>query len=372
MVSKINTSPSIVVEINEILSAKFDAKEIKILCFELGIDEENLEGKTKKERILSLVQWIERRDELEKLILKIKEHRPNISEKLNILLVKLTKSENETENQNQFENLLKSISRPSFNVLIVGAHGVGKSSTVNSLMGEIVAKTNALRPETREVTSYLMKKNGVSYTFIDTPGLCDDVPQKQNDKKYISLIKEKVKEVDSLWFIVKLNERLRIDEIRALRIINQAFGRRVWDRCVLVLTHSDQVTEKDFSIIKEERTKIIKEKIALIASPQKANNIPAVAITNLSPRTPDGNLWLGSLYTKIIVRMSEKGLAPFLLTTLERVEIKKKDNKENRSTSSSLTNLSTLFSASSGISSGSNGNSDGGFLGGRHRLGRRR
>jgi hypothetical protein len=41
---------------------------------------------------------------------------------------------------------------------------------------------------------------------------------------------------------------------------------------------------------------------------------------NKSERTPDGQKWLGELYTQIYARISAKGAAPFFMATVERVK----------------------------------------------------
>ncbi|MCV3213991.1 50S ribosome-binding GTPase [Plectonema radiosum NIES-515] len=59
-------------------------------------------------------------------------------------------------------------------LLLVGRTGVGKSSTVNSLMGEKIAKVGDDEATTVEVKAYDRKINDVNFTVFDTPGLCDD------------------------------------------------------------------------------------------------------------------------------------------------------------------------------------------------------
>ena len=58
-----------------------------------------------------------------------------------------------------------------FTILQVGQTGGGKSSTINSLFGEEVAKTNNFTAQTKEVTPFEGTYNDVKYMIYDTPGL---------------------------------------------------------------------------------------------------------------------------------------------------------------------------------------------------------
>jgi predicted GTPase len=51
------------------------------------------------------------------------------------------------------------------------------------------------------VESYDSEINGVEFTIIDTPGLCDDIPEKGNDQKYIELIRSKATRANASKFI---------------------------------------------------------------------------------------------------------------------------------------------------------------------------
>jgi len=77
------------------------------------------------------------------------------------------------------------------NILLVGATGSGKSSTINALFNMDVAKVGeGVDPETDEITSYIL----ANLTIWDTPGLGDSV---DNDERYNLMLTKKLSEIDS-------------------------------------------------------------------------------------------------------------------------------------------------------------------------------
>lgn len=201
-------------------------------------------------------------------------------------------------------------------------------------MGREVARVNPYEPETMMVESYDSEIDGVRFTVIDTPGLCDDIEDAGNDRQYLELIRSKVKQIDVMWFVSPLNDtRVRVDEKRGIKLISEAFGSEVWQHAVIIFTFADKVDTSDYTEALQKRTELIRKEIANHTGYEVANNIPSVAVANKCETTPDGKTWLGELYTKVFVRISEKGTIPFLLATAQRINnsgIKDKTGKKNK------------------------------------------
>ena len=147
-----------------------------------------------------------------------------------------------------------------FVFLLVGRTGVGKSSTVNSLMGEKIAQFGDYEATTMGVKAYDQKINDVNFTVFDTPGLCDDFEEEGNDEKYLQLMQCQVKEIDSMWFVSRLDEtRVTADEKRGIKIISEAFTPKIWEHAVIIFTYANSVREERYKEALEKRTELIRK-----------------------------------------------------------------------------------------------------------------
>lgn len=213
-------------------------------------------------------------------------------------------------------------SKKSFTFLLVGRTGVGKSSTINSLMGCEVALTNDFEPETIEVTPFTTEVNGIAFTVVDTPGLCDALSE-ENDQLYLMEMRVQAKkhQIDLMWFVTPLDEpRVRRDELDGLRLISESFGSEIWNHSVIIFTCADKVDPAKFSETLKKRTQLIRQSISKF-SEVDVTAIPAVAVTNVQEATPDGKKWLGELYVQVLSRITSRGALPFFLATAERVAL---------------------------------------------------
>lgn len=86
---------------------------------------------------------------------------------------------------------LQRLKRAKINILITGATGCGKSSTINALFGDNVAKIGqSVNPETMDMQQYVLNNNLILW---DSPGLGDG---KEADLKHIQNIINKLQEKD--------------------------------------------------------------------------------------------------------------------------------------------------------------------------------
>lgn len=214
----------------------------------------------------------------------------------------------------------------TFSFMLIGRTGVGKSSTINSLMGEKVAEVGDSEPTTFEVSPYRLRKSGVDFTIWDTPGLCDALDN-ANDEEYMDQISARVDEVDCLWFVSRLDEtRLSSDEQYALLLITNTLGVDIWDQSLIVFTHAcNWSVEQRFEEALRERTAVVKEYIEKITK-KKQNSLTSVAVDNSFDKLPNNQPWLPELFTKVIEQASNKGSIAFAASLGNETQAESKDS----------------------------------------------
>jgi nucleoside phosphorylase len=65
-------------QLRQLLAERFSSEELQTICFDIGIDPDNLPGQAKSARARELISYLERRNELGRLYAWIQQHRPDI------------------------------------------------------------------------------------------------------------------------------------------------------------------------------------------------------------------------------------------------------------------------------------------------------
>lgn len=104
----------------------------------------------------------------------------------------------ENYRKDDIENHINKIGFRPIDVMVTGATGAGKSSTLNSFFDKIVAKVgDGVDPETMELNSYSLTEK---MRFWDTPGLGDGIQRDNEHSKKISGLLQKTHH-DEYYFL---------------------------------------------------------------------------------------------------------------------------------------------------------------------------
>lgn len=220
---------------------------------------------------------------------------------------------------------LKEESVGTLTILVMGKGGVGKSSTVNSLIGERVVTVSAFQSEAPRPTMVSRSRAGFTLNVIDTPGLVEG--GYINDLA-LEIIKRFLlnKTIDVLLYVDRL-DAYRVDNLdrQVIKAIGDTFGKGIWHRAIVVLTHAqlsppDALSYEEFFTKRSEAVlKVVRAGANIKKQDSLGSSIPVVLVensgrckTNESEEkiVPNGTAWIPNLVKTIIdvVSNGSKGI----------------------------------------------------------------
>ncbi|KAJ4847737.1 Translocase of chloroplast 33, chloroplastic [Turnera subulata] len=200
-------------------------------------------------------------------------------------------------------------------ILVMGKGGIGKSSTVNSLIGERVANVNPFQSDPLRPVMVSRSRAGFTLNIVDTPGL---VEGGYVNHQALELIKRFLlnKTIDVLLYVDRL-DAYRVDDLdkQIISAISDSFGKEIWRKSLLVLTHAQLCPPDDlpYDVFCDRRSEAVLKTIhagARIGKREIQQYPIAVGLAENSTRCnknesdekilPNGNAWIPSLVKEII------------------------------------------------------------------------
>ncbi len=219
----------------------------------------------------------------------------------------------------------------SVNILLTGRTGAGKSTLINSVVGDEVAKVgHGLDPQTMIVSPFKTTRNGVEITVWDSPGLQDGTG---NEAQYIEDMKRQCKNYDLVLYCTPMTDnRFRNDDILAMEKMTAAFGEKFWTHSVVVITCANQsVSNPDayktkLQAFKDKIREVLTDRLMITAEiAEKVPVVPAGYLDGKDPNTcsrklPDCKDWLSMLWYVSVLRMKDGAKPAMLKASLNRIK----------------------------------------------------
>ena len=135
-------------------------------------------------------------------------------------------------------------------MVVAGKSGTGKSTLINNFLSldKNKAAESRLQPTsvTKEVKRYDGKVNGVPIRAVDMPGLHARRHSEDTESEVIAALCHFTGgNADILIYCVSLTQRLDSIDERNIATLNKAFGKKIWNNAIFVLTHADAVLEDE-------------------------------------------------------------------------------------------------------------------------------
>lgn len=147
--------------------------------------------------------------------------------------------------QEKLVDLLSKLKNQNVNtltILVMGKGGVGKSSTINSIIGERVVTVSAFQSETPRPVIVSRSRSGFTLNIIDTPGLVEGGYVSDQVLETIKSFLGRFllnKTIDVLLYVDRL-DAYRVDNLdkQIVKAIADGFGKDIWQKSMVVLTHA--------------------------------------------------------------------------------------------------------------------------------------
>lgn len=188
-------------------------------------------------------------------------------------------------------NALRDDGREELTLLVLGKGGVGKSSTINSLLNERVAAAAAFQQDNAKPTVYSRRAGGFTLHCIDTPSILE---QDNVSEAKLEQIGKAVRDrpVDAVLYLERL-DNYKVDRLdrESIQGVTRVLGPRIWDNVVLGFTRATESScpaNVDFTTHVEQRTEAVRAAIAQSGGSVKEMAVALIENSSRCPTNADG------------------------------------------------------------------------------------
>lgn len=122
-------------------------------------------------------------------------------------------------------------------ILLLGEVGTGKSSLGNLILRRNRhATANGLNPCTKDYPETPFEVDGFSFNIMDTPGISDD----NNVQNIAENIMSRLETIDVIMLVFRMDIRFTSRQQESISKIEEQFGPKIFNHCIVVFTHADQ------------------------------------------------------------------------------------------------------------------------------------
>ena len=166
-------------------------------------------------------------------------------------------------------------------VAVIGKPNVGKSTLVNTLVGEKVAIVSPKPQTTRRVIRGILTREDAQIVFVDTPGI--HRPQHKLGRTMVESALNVIDEVDVVIFLTDGARRPDIDDARIGKLLNE----RCRVSVLLALNKMDLLKPEDVQAVTEAHWALVKHADWMRVSATRGTNLEKL-LAQVLARLPEG------------------------------------------------------------------------------------
>ena len=220
-----------------------------------------------------------------------------------------------------------------FGLLVIGETGAGKSTLINNLLGENVAKVGkTTHAETSDITKHDGNVRGIDVRIYDTPGLFDCESDPKTEEAHLKKMGDLMKSGDIAGVIFCFNmttTRIRQNHIHTFKTYQERLPLK-WNKVIIALTFADKVVDSDeerlpavvfnekFKELKDRLVNLLRKDVGVAVSKEEFRIHPVTK--KYTTKLPDGEDWFKPLWFSMLEILDSEHMFYYLRMHFQNVQ----------------------------------------------------